>query len=155
MAENNYLNILDHMEHMTEKQLENSVTILKAKPAIDTTRRVYVYFNLHKKVWSVRQGGKIVEHTDHIKLRDVRFLVSKAGREKVLREKKKNVHAGVSGYVVDDTPDVGKSEAEVTYSPYKYETFVAINDPHDPVKYADYAELSCIDGYRSVWAIWT
>jgi len=154
MAENNYLQILDTMEYMTEKQLENSVTILKTK-TIDRTRRVYVYFNLHKKVWSVRQDGKVLEHTKHIKLKDARFLVGKAGREKVLREKTKNVHAGISGYVVDDTPDVGKSEAEVTYNPYKYETFVAINDPYDPVEYADYVEMSCEDGTTSVWAIWT
>ena len=84
MAENNYLQILDTMEYMTEKQLENSVTILKTK-TIDRTRRVYVYFNLHKKVWSVRQDGKVVEHTKHIKLKDARFLVGKAGREKVRR----------------------------------------------------------------------
>ena len=57
---------------------------------MNRSKRVYVYFNLHKKVWSVRQNGKVVEHTKSIMLKDCKYLVGKAGREKVLREKKKN-----------------------------------------------------------------
>tara|TARA_R100000008_G_scaffold68359_1_gene45568 strand:+ start:1938 stop:2429 length:492 start_codon:yes stop_codon:yes gene_type:complete len=155
MVANNYLNILDHMEHMTEKELENSVTILKEQPAIDTNKRVYVYYNLHKKIWSVRQSGKVVAHTKNIMLRDAKFLVSKAGQARVRREKKKNVHAGVSGYVVDSIP-VSKlsSEAFLTYNPYKHDGFVAFNDPYEIVKYADYVQLECGVGVRSVWACW-
>ena len=37
---------------------------------IDEKKRAYVYFNLHKKVWSVRQGGKVVEHSKIVMLRD-------------------------------------------------------------------------------------
>ena len=55
--------------------------------------------------------------------------VSRKGREKVLREKKKNVHAFVKGYLQDAenvsrNPQVITREVEVTYNPYKYETFV-------------------------------
>ena len=71
---------------------------------IDLNRRVYVYFNLHKKIWSVLQAGKVVGHTKSIMLKDCKYLVSQAGRKRVLQEKKKNVHAGVSGYVVDFIP---------------------------------------------------
>ena len=142
MVKNNYLNILDHMEHMTEKELENSVTILKAQPAIDTNKRVYVYYNLHKKIWSVRQSGKVVSHTKHIMLKDAKFLVSKAGQARVRREKKKNVHAGVSGYVVDNIP-VSKisTEAFLTYNPYKHESFVMV-DTGEPVCKADFIDFS-------------
>jgi hypothetical protein len=66
---------------------------------IDYDKRLYVYWNLHKKTWSVRQSGKIVGHSDLIFLKDCRFLVGKAGQARVRREKKKNVHAGVSGYL--------------------------------------------------------
>ena len=122
---------------------------------IDPNKRVYVYFNLHKKVWSVRQSGKIVEHTKDIMLKDCRFLVSKAGQEKVRREKKKNVHAGVSGYVVDNIPEDNiYSEAHLTYNPYKYNGFVAINDPYEIVTWSDYAHMECKDGTTSVWAVW-
>tara|TARA_R110001583_G_scaffold34265_1_gene115311 strand:- start:183 stop:602 length:420 start_codon:yes stop_codon:yes gene_type:complete len=98
---------------------------MKGKHMIDTNRRVYVYFNLHKKVWSVRQDGRILEHTKYIMLRDARFLVGQAGRKKVLREKKKNVHAGISGYIVDRVPNVPDFCTTVSYNPYKNETFIS------------------------------
>ena len=67
---------------------------------IDPNKRVYVYFNLHRKCFSVRQGTRVVEHANRVCLKDVKYLVQPAGRKTVLKEKKKNVHAGLSGYYV-------------------------------------------------------
>ena len=123
---------------------------------IDKNKRVYVYFNLHKKVWSVRQSGRVVEHTKNIMLKDCRFLVSEAGRKRVLREKKKNVHAGISGYVVDSIPDiVYESCTHLAYNPYKYKGFVAINDPYEIVERSDYVHMECENEHTSVWATWS
>lgn len=69
---------------------------------IATDRRVYVYYNLHRKIFSIRQAGRVVAHADALTLTRCRFRVSPAGRAKVLRERKKNVHAGVSGYLATD-----------------------------------------------------
>ena len=121
---------------------------------IDRSKRVYVYFNLHKKCWSVRQSGRIVDHTNCVLLRDCRFLVSQAGRKKVLQEKRKNVHAGVSGYLIDAIPYRRRSVSEIIYNPYKHETFVSREDPFDPVEHSDYAALTCGNGFRDVEAIW-
>ena len=115
---------------------------------IDPKKRVYIYFNLHKKVYSVRQSGKVVEHTKHIMLKDCRFLVSQAGREKVLREKKKNVHAGISGYI--DTyrsrdewlPSFTPFTKLATYNPYKYKSFVRADDDTKPVFWSSSVRLS-------------
>ena len=126
----------------------------KGENMIDRAKRVYVYFNLHKKCWSVRQSGRIVAHTNEILLKECRFLVSQAGREKVLRDKRKNVHAGVSGYVVDSFQGVERAAVEVTYNPYRYKTFVSKLDPFDPVEHSDYAVLTCGSGWRIVEAIW-
>jgi len=52
--------------------------------------RVQVYYNLHKKCLSVRYKGIVIAHTRQIVLTDAKFHVQPAGREKVLREKKKN-----------------------------------------------------------------
>ena len=120
---------------------------------IDPDKRVYVYFNLHKKCFSVKQSGKVVSHDDCVLLKDCRFLVGAAGRERVLKEKKKTVHAGISGYVVDWVP-AGRSECEVIYNPYKFTSFVDKYD-HEPVDRADYAILSCGPGWRDVEALWT
>ena len=126
---------------------------------IDTAKRAYVYFNLHKKCWSVRQSGRVVDHTNEILLKDCRFMVSQAGRERVLRDKRKNVHAGVSGYVVDSFQDGHPSAtadrvANLTYNPYKHKTFVSKLDPYEPVEHSDYAFLECGNGWRILEAIW-
>lgn len=94
--------------------------------------KVFVYFNLHKKVWSVKalegpNKGRVIQHSTFVALTDCTFKVSKAGRERVLRERRKNVHAGVVGYLVPQNEKVVFPIAKsvpVTYNPYKYETFV-------------------------------
>ena len=99
---------------------------------IDYDKRVYVYWNLHRKIWSVRQSGIVVDHAKTLSLYDCRFLVGEAGRQRVLAEKKKNVHAGVSGYLFEDPLHVSKlihqkefdDIESVMYNPYKYRTFV-------------------------------
>ena len=99
--------------------------------------RVFVYFNLHKKCFSIKalegdRKGKVIAHSDTVVLEGCKLMVSEAGRQRVLREKRKNVHAGVSGTWIhyctnraDNAFDflsmVGK---QVTYNPYKYDSFV-------------------------------
>ena len=96
---------------------------------IDIHKPVEVYRNLHKKCWSVRQGGKVKCHTSYICLQDVKFVVQPAGREKVLREKKKNVHAFVKGYLISGkaanklTDGIEWTEDNVTYNPYEHPYF--------------------------------
>ena len=96
---------------------------------IDIHKPVEVYRNLHKKCWSVRQGGKVKVHTSYICLQDVKFVVQPAGREKVLREQKKNVHAFVKGYLISAktvnrlNKDIDMTRAAVTYNPYKHPHF--------------------------------
>lgn len=94
--------------------------------------RVEVYFNLHKKVFSVRQcsTGRVILHANRVHIRDPKFVVRKAGRERVLREGKKNVHAFVRGEAThfdDFDPDYDGYKL-VTYNPYRFDTFV---DTHD------------------------
>tara|TARA_R110001606_G_C14972292_1_gene603321 strand:+ start:197 stop:562 length:366 start_codon:yes stop_codon:yes gene_type:complete len=90
--------------------------------------RVEVYFNLHKKLFSVRdcKTGRVVSHTDAVTILDPKFVVRKAGRERVLRERKKNVHAFVRGELIAYEEIVYAPElyTDVTYIPYKYSSFV-------------------------------
>lgn len=99
--------------------------------------KVEVYRNLRWKgvtLYSVRnkQTGKVEGHGEDILLRDVTFNVRKGGRARVLREKRKNVHAFVVGELLaQDTPDLefeaGEFEGEwvkVLYDPYRFESFV-------------------------------
>ena len=130
---------LDYCVYMIlRNQQDPRYTIKKNRP-------VYVYKNLHKDCWSIKQHGLVKAHIpkDHeIGLWDCYFHVDRKGREKVLREKRKNVHAFVKGYLQDaENVDTDRPATEVTYNPYKYETFV---DKHTEkfVYYADEVLLS-------------
>lgn len=89
--------------------------------------RVFCYYNLHKSCFSIKalsgpNKGRVVKHLDLVYLKDVIFKVSEAGRQRVLATKRKNVHAGVIGELLD-TPPLG-TEVPVAYDPYKYNSFV-------------------------------
>ena len=107
--------------------------------------RVETYFNLHKKCLSYRPSGGKVRHAHTLLLNNVKFAVQPAGRAKVLREKKKNVHAFVRGEVVFVRHDITEDDGDITvgtmerhgyrpitYNPYKYESFVYA-DTGEPV----------------------
>ena len=67
-------------------------------------------------------------------LENVTFKVSEAGRQRVLREGRKNVHAYIIGDLVDCKP---LTEGEiVTYNPFKYSSFV-LKDTEAPVHKAE------------------
>jgi len=91
---------------------------------IDYSRKVFVYKNLHKDCWSIKQDGLVKAHTEEVRMWDCAFQVNAKGRAKVLAEKRKNVHAGIKGYI-DEVCDLEFDNAiEVTYNPYKYNSFV-------------------------------
>lgn len=105
--------------------------------------KVFVYYNLHRRVFSVKSlegpnRGRVVAHRDAVSLTDVVFRVSEAGRQRVLIERCKNVHAGVVGQWTDVlAPIEGQA---VTYNPYLYSTFVN-RDTLEPVLTASQAFL--------------
>lgn len=68
--------------------------------------RVFVYFNTHKKVWSIRSmnnrfhNNRVVMHSSIALLKNCVFRVSETRRKRVLLTGQKNVHAGVVGTLV-------------------------------------------------------
>ena len=105
--------------------------------------RVQVYYNLQKRCLSIRHRGRVIKHSKSVILRDASFRVQPAGRERVLREKRKNVHAYVSGELMEDfwftepSSRIFKKKQVVTYNPYKYKTFVE-ESTGEPVKEAEH-----------------
>jgi len=89
------------------------------------TQKSKVYYNLHKGLFSVKQDGLVVLHTRRVKLVNVHFQVSEAGRQRVLEERRKNVHAYVNG-VFQGVPEYSTVEGfrEAYYNPYKVDSFV-------------------------------
>ena len=98
-----------------------------SKHPFDAAKPVKVYFNLHRKCYSVQQNGLVVGHAYCIALRDVTCKVSEAGRQRVIKEQRKNVHAYMVGTIDTDVADW--YDIKLTYNPYKYSSFVLWTNP--------------------------
>jgi hypothetical protein len=125
--------------------------------------KCFVYYNLHRKCWSLKamegeRKGRVVGHAKYVDMTNVVWKVSEAGRQRVLRERKKNVHAGACGFVNNwldlngirhgsmaptMTDGYRKSPTVpdmVTYNPYKHPHFVDV-DTGEKVKHTHAAYL--------------
>ena len=127
--------------------------------------KVQVYRNLHNGLISIQDlsTGLVLGHAYAVDLEEATFIVREAGRQQVIKEKRKNVHAFVRGKVVDVVnfqpfkgrgthlydeipyePDiysrlqrgsmVGGTTTKVSYNPYKAPHFVTPEG--DEVDYA-------------------
>lgn len=104
---------------------------------------VFAYRNLNRKgvVWSIkdRATGRVAFRLTHALFEDVDLKVSQKGRERVLRDKRKNVHAGVSGrLIIEILEEVDWVRA--SYNPYKDDSFVL--EDGTKVSHAKYAKLT-------------
>ena len=65
--------------------------------------RVQVYRNLNNGLISIQDlsTGLVLGHASAIDLQEASFIVREAGRQQVIREQRKNVHAFVRGKVID------------------------------------------------------
>lgn len=90
---------------------------------------VQVYYNLHKHCLSVQnRKGIVVSHTNSILIKDVKFFVSEAGRRRVIKEKRKNVHAKIRGIKIPLIDISQFNRRKIRYNPYRFKTFVYADD---------------------------
>jgi hypothetical protein len=110
--------------------------------------RISVYWNLHTRNYSLKdsgsrlrrperssgRGGRVFAHQDIVLLRDCTFKVWEGGRQRVLREGQKMVHAFVCGTPVkpQDLPTHLGCPERVRYNPYETKTFVRA-DSGEPI----------------------
>ncbi len=71
----------------------------------------------------------MVGHTKSIRLKECYFVVNEAGRQRVIRTGRKNVHAYVLGYIADKPSryDLGPARAGM-YKPYESGRFLIMNN---------------------------
>ena len=119
--------------------------------------KVFVYFNLHKRVFSVKalegaEKGRVIGHRTSLAIYSPTFKVSEAGRQRVIREKRKNVHAGVVGFLTAPY-DWTKELVEwtpVLYNPYVFSSFVTMLGK--PVHKSQFARMNIVNGIPYVEA---
>ena len=87
-------------------------------------QKVKVYRNLQAKCLSVMEQGLIVGHAQSVRLSDVSFQVSQAGRERCLQRQRKTVHAFVVGKLQEAIAEVMEpTGTKVSYNPYNANHF--------------------------------
>ena len=102
---------------------------------INENKKVEVYFNLHKKCWSIRQAGVPVVHSDFVEIKEPQFVVQQGG------------------YLTKRVSIFPKRQKLVTYNPYKHTSFVE-RGTDKPICNAEYAVLDITDKRPLVEALW-
>lgn len=98
----------------------------------------YLYRNLHSDTFSLLYKGIVVSRPVYVELRGVELKVSEPGRQRVIKEKRKNVHAKCGAdiaIVCTGTPNLN-GFTEVYYDPYTTSNFV-IKSTGKPLFHAD------------------
>lgn len=97
---------------------------------LDEDAPVFLYRNLNRRgrVYSLRQKGLVVAHAERVCLKDCTFHVSEAGRQRVLKTGRKNIHAGIRGTITGSGMGTTAKEASklprISYDPMKGPSFV-------------------------------
>ena len=101
--------------------------------------KVDIYRNLNVpkeqlEKWSVldRSTRRVTDVTHSALVRNVKFIVQPAGRKRVLKENRKNVHAFVRGDLIENPWWFAHSETladdrlmtKISYNPYKADHFI-------------------------------
>ena len=62
---------------------------------------IRVYYNLHKRCLSIQEkvngAWRVARYAEQCIVKNAKFKVSEAGRQRVLKEQRKNVHAAIVG----------------------------------------------------------
>ena len=96
-------------------------------------KKVRVYWNLHKKCWSIQdaKSGLVIDHRYDITLVLAKLVVRKGGQKRVREEGKKNVHAFAVGYLMSSKQSSYHDWDRVKYNPYTDDYFMHKGEDHD------------------------
>ena len=113
---------------------------------IELAQEVEVYRNLHNGMWSIRDSKtkQILAHATAVLLHSPTFHVQPSGRDRVRRERRKNVHAYVKGKYIPPTlqppTEFDTLYKETTYDPYNDDYFMADCEPIFQATFARFNE---------------
>jgi len=101
----------------------NNITSFKGR-SLELNKTVEVYRNLNRKgvVWSIKQGTLVVGHAHVVSLSDAIFKVNISGQQRARRDKVRNVHARIVGYIKQLFIEKETSQ-KIYYNPYTTDYF--------------------------------
>lgn len=87
--------------------------------------KYYIYRNLHTGGFSVKHRGIVVARDNCFTAVNVSFKVNEIGRQRVLKEKRKSVHAYTVSdkYIFASSTECVDKLPIITYNPYKSANF--------------------------------
>lgn len=113
---------------------------------IDYQRPVRVFVNPARNCYTIMQGFRVLASARQVRLRDATFTVRESGRQKMLRDGKRTVHAWIVGTLVDYTHNDEGRELDVLdgrrvgYNPHRAGHFMDRED-QSPVTEATLVQL--------------
>ena len=101
--------------------------------------KVFVYYNMHRKTWSIKalegvHKGRVVAHSNYVVVSKPVGQVSLKSRERVLLTGRKNVHAGIVGELQSiglplEVRGLMGDIKSITYDPYQWQSLVYKDTP--------------------------
>ena len=115
--------------------------------------RNFVYWNFDDLLFTVqnRETGRVRRHAQALTLRDADFEVDHEGRDRMLREGRRTLHAGIRGEIVPEEPENLEGWTRVVYDPRRHEGFVTA-DEERLVARAELVRMVVEDGRGTVHA---
>lgn len=112
---------------------------------VEQGKNVKVYFDLHRKTFSIQIGQLVHGKADALTLKNASFKVNEKDRMKVVKTGVKNVHAKVHGEIYvgcQMNEEFLKTDGyrEAAYNPFKYESFVD-KETEQPIESAEWVHL--------------
>lgn len=111
--------------------------------------KYYIYRNLRTTGFSIRYRGKVIDRLTTFTAENVEFKVNELGRQRVIIERQKNVHAFVvcDKYTVKKYPILNGGlldrEGCVRYNPYQAAHFVCDGKRIDSAKEVVFQNCLC------------
>ena len=109
---------------------------------------IEIYRNLNKKCFSIKDKKTklVVAHVDGVLVRNCKMKVSEAGRQRVIRDQRKNVHSIMLGEFLGEASYDVSLLNEVYYDPYKLNCFVLRDSNGNYIR--DIHEANCVYFYN-------
>lgn len=118
----------------------------RTSDVIDQDKPVRVFKNLKHGCYSIMQNGSVRASARQVRLTDVEFRVRESGRQRMVRERRRNVHAFAVGRLCDYVHPDETRVLEVLggrgafYDPYQFSSFVD-RETEAPVTTASVAQF--------------
>lgn len=96
--------------------------------SVEAGQLVRVYKNLNREdCFSImdKKSKLVLGYAPSVRLSSVKYIVGESARQRVLRDKRRNVHAFCEGYIVSTGEAIPEGTATSYYNPYHTPLFIS------------------------------